>query len=278
MALVEAGDLLSTNSGARVALLDGTWRLGDGTRTARENFLNAHIPDAVFFDIDEISDRSSPLPHMAPGADAFAEAVGALGVSESDRVVVYDQDGVTSSPRVWWLFKAMGHRRVEVLNGGLKAWINAGGEVAQGAAEIEPARYRKPGRPSRLAGAEDARRALADGLVIDARPADRFAGSAPEPRPGLRPGAMPGALNVPAANLVGADGRLKPAATLRAIFTDAGLSAKPVVTTCGSGVSAALVGLALDVIGHAAWALYDGSWAEWGGVDQDAGLFPVVQA
>ncbi|MEL6213085.1 MAG: rhodanese-like domain-containing protein, partial [Pseudomonadota bacterium] len=183
-----------------------------------------------------------------------------------------------SSPRVWWLFKAMGHRRVEVLNGGLKAWINAGGEVAQGAAEIEPARYRKPHRPSRFAVAEDVRRALADGLVIDARPADRFAGSAPEPRPGLRPGAMPGALNVPAANLVGADGRLKPAATLRAIFTDAGLSAKPVVTTCGSGVSAALVGLALDVIGHAAWALYDGSWAEWGGVDQDAGLFPVVQA
>ncbi len=261
-----------------VAVIDASWRLGEGAGPARRAFEDAHIPGAVFFDIDEISDPASSLPHMAPPPEIFEEKVGALGIRENDAVIVYDQDGVASSPRVWWTFRAMGHRKVAVLNGGLPAWRRNGGRTASGPATKSATRYAAQPDPALVADAEAIRRRGADTAVLDARPRDRFEGIAPEPRPGLRAGAMPGAISVPAASLLTAAGELKGRGDLERIFDAASREEKTAILTCGSGVAAALLGLGLTVIGRDDWRLYDGSWAEWGLEENDIQAFPVVIA
>jgi thiosulfate/3-mercaptopyruvate sulfurtransferase len=248
-----------------VVVVDGSYYLPAMNRDAAAEYLDAHIPGAVRFDIDAVKDASSPLPHMLPRPDVFAEHVGRLGIGDGATVVVYDGAGLFAAPRVWWTFRVFGLGRVFILDGGLPKWRAEGRPIEDG-----PARPRRPARftPRFDAGAvrdlADVRAALAGSAqVVDARPAGRFNGTEPEPRPGLPSGHMPGALNVPFAELV-ADGRLKPPEELKAAFDRAGVDlARPVVTSCGSGVSAAILGLALDAVGHRNWALYDGSWAEW---------------
>lgn len=247
-----------------VKVLDASWHL-DG-RDARGEFEQGHVPGAVFFDLDAASDQASALPHMLPPPEVFAAFVGALGVSETDHVVVYDTAGLFSAARVWWMFRMMGAERVQVLDGGLPAWRAAGGEIETGAGVAPaPVRFAPRFTPDAVAGIEDVRAALAaSDQVVDARGAARFRGEAAEPRPGVRPGHMPGALNLPYSTLLTPEGLLKRGAALEAAFRDAGIDIdRPVTTTCGSGVTAAILSLGLAELGRGS-RLYDGSWSEWG--------------
>lgn len=270
-----AGPLVSTDAlAARLGdpdlrVVDATWFLPTEPRTGREAYLAAHIPGAVFFDIDEIADRSSGLPHMLPSPQAFAEAAGWLGLAREAGIVVYDAQGIFSAPRVWWTLKVMGYPSVAVLDGGLKTWLAEGRPVESGDVAPTPAAVAASFDPKAVRDFQAVRQALATGAaqVVDARPAARFRGEAPEPRPGLRAGHMPGARNLPWSAVVREDGTLKSSADLRAAFEGAGLDlSRPVIASCGSGVSAAVLTLALAQLGTEA-AIYDGSWAEWGARD-----------
>lgn len=269
--LVSTRALAATLDDPGLRLVDATWFL-DG-RDARAAHAAARLPRAVFFDIDALSEPESPLPHMLPAPEAFAVAMGALGLADTDRIVVYDAQGLFSAARVWWSFRAMGATRVQVLDGGLPKWRAEGRPLESGpSAQPAPATFRPTFRAEAVADLEAVRRALAEGSaqVADARPAARFRGEAPEPRPGLRRGHMPGARSLPFAELLNADGTMKPPAALRAAFAAAGVDPEqPLVATCGSGVTAAIIVLALAVLGREA-TLYDGSWAEWGGRDDTA--------
>lgn len=249
-----------------LVVIDGSWYLPALGRDPDAEYRAGHVPGAVRFDLDAVKDGLSPLPHMLPPADAFAAAVSAMGISEDSRVVIYDGIGLASAPRVRWTFKTFGARSVTILEGGLPAWRAAGHPVEAGEPAPRPgaAFTARLDRPA-VADADDVRRALAgEAQVVDARPAERFRGEAPEPRPGLASGHMPGARSLPASSLV-ADGRLKDAPALEAAFAAAGVDPKkPVVTTCGSGVTAAILSLALEILGRPARALYDGSWSDWG--------------
>ncbi|MFC5343789.1 sulfurtransferase [Brevundimonas staleyi] len=263
--LTSAADLAALTDGD-LRILDASWHL-DGT-PARPIFEQGHIPGAVFFDLEEISDRSDPLPHMMPTADQFGEQVGRLGVSETDRIVVYDTHGLMTAARAWWMFRAMGCDRVQVLDGGLPAWIRMGGALETGPAAPAPAEFKTDPRPEIIADVERVRAALESGApVLDARAAARFAGSAPEPRPGLRAGHMPGAVNLPYGELLTPDGLMREPEAVEAAFAARGLGPddRP-ITSCGSGVTAAVPLLALALLGREG-VLYDGSWAEWGGRD-----------
>ena len=250
-----------------LVVLDGSWHMPADGRDAKAEYGAAHIPGAVFFDIDAISDHASDLPHMLPTPPAFATAVRRLGVDVGSTLVVYDTVGVFSSPRVWWSFRAMGHAAVFVLDGGLKKWVAEGHPVEAGWREPEHGEFKAHPDVGLLADVEAVRAALASGAaqVVDARAAARFRGEAPEPRPGLRAGHMPGAHNVPWSQVVAADGTLAAPAQLMTAFEAAGVDpAEAIITTCGSGISASILALALARLGRADVAVYDGSWTEWG--------------
>ena len=256
-----------------VRIVDASWFMPGSPRDAKAEFAERHIPGAVFFDIDEIADTDSPLPHMLPSPVKFSARVRKLGLGDGSRIVVYDSSGILGAARVWWTFRVMGHEDVAVLDGGLPAWL----------AEDRPTddhdpqpgeRHFSPRVASDLVrDLNQIKRTLDSGReqVVDARPAPRFKGEVPEPRAGLRTGHMPGALNVPVGSVIAPDGRMKSAEEIRAVFEDAGVDLKkPIVTTCGSGITASVLALALARTGKDRVGVYDGSWSEWGGRDDTA--------
>jgi thiosulfate/3-mercaptopyruvate sulfurtransferase len=248
-------------------VVDGTWHMPQLGRDARAEFEAGHVAGASFFDIDAIADRTTTLPHMLPAADEFAAAVGGLGIGSDDRVVVYDTRGVVSAARVWWTFRVFGHDAVAVLDGGLRKWRAEGRPVERGPAARPRRTFRARLRPE-LVRDLSAMRANLDrrvAQVLDARSAGRFAGTEPEPRAGLRGGHIPGSLNLPYETLYRADGTLRPPDELREAAVAAGVDlSRPIVTTCGSGVTASVLALALYLAGRPDVAVYDGSWSEWG--------------
>lgn len=248
-------------------IFDASWFLPGSDQDAKANYTAAHIPGARFFDIDAISDQRSDLPHMAPPVEKFISKMRALGVGDGHQVVVYDQAGIFSAPRVWWLFKLMGKSDIAVLDGGLPKWL-AEGRPTEDMAPLIRDRHITVQRQAHLI--KDVTQVahaskLGDFEIIDARPKARFTGEAAEPRPGLRAGHIPNSKNVAFADVLNADGTLKPAPALTAAFLAAGVDlTKPAILSCGSGVSACVLSLALERIGHKDHSVYDGSWAEWG--------------
>ena len=260
-------DWLAANLGAPgLVVLDGSYYLPAMKRDADAEYLAGHIPGALRFDVDEIADHSTDLPHMLPSGAEFAAAVGKLGIAETDTIVAYDGLGLFASPRVWFTFRLFGAPNVYILDGGLPKWKAEGRPVEAGAVTRPAKTFNARRNAEVVASLERVRRAAETGAaqVVDARPADRFRGEAPEPRPGLASGHIPGSRNVPSTSVVD-NGLLAAPDKLRAAFAAGGVDLdKPVITSCGSGVSAAILWLALDALGKAPQALYDGSWSEWG--------------
>lgn len=250
-----------------VVLVDASWYMPAANRSGRAEYLASHLPGAVFFGIDDIADKTTTLPHMLPTPEAFAEAVGKLGIADTDTIVVYDEAGVFAAPRVWWTFRAMGARDVRVLDGGGPKWRAEGRPTVSGEEQPAPRTF-VPRYQAQLVHDFDAVLGLTRSkakAIVDARPGDRFRGEVPEPRPGLASGHIPTSLSVPASDVT-ANGQLKSAAELQALFTKAGVDVtRPIVTSCGSGVTASTVALALAIAGARDVAVYDGSWTEWGG-------------
>ena len=250
-------------------VVDATFYLPHLKRDARAEFVQAHIPGAVFFDIDAIADPGTSLPHMLPSPEAFARAVGALGIGSGDRVVAYGGRNMIASARVWWTFRVFGHDRVAVLDGGARKWKAEGRPIESGMPEPTPRRFTAGFRKELVAdfGRMRANLEMPREQMLDARSEGRFVGTEPEPRAGLRGGHIPGSLNLPYDRVFRTeDDTLLPPEALKAAFSDAGLDlGRPVVTTCGSGVSAAVLTLGLYLLGRADAAVYDGSWTEWGG-------------
>ncbi len=250
-----------------LCVVDASWYLPAQGRNARAEYEAAHIPRAVFFDQDVVVARNATLPHTLPDAHTFERHASAMGITRDDTIVVYDGPGFFSAPRVWWMFRIMGAQKVYVLEGGIDGWRAEGRIVTSEPTRVAASVFDARLDHGRVVDLDEMRAVVADGggQVADARSPGRFSGAEPEPREGVRSGHMPGARNVPA-SILSRDGKLLPPAELRAIFQKAGIDLnKPVVTSCGSGVTAAVITLALETLGHTDNRLYDGSWTEWGG-------------
>ena len=248
-------------------IVDASWYLPAQKRDAKAEYEAGHIPGAIFFDQDEVVDPDSKLPHTLPDPATFARHAGSMGISADDTIVIYDGPGMFSAPRVWWMFRVMGVFQVYVLDGGFDRWKAAGRPVTAEQTKVAPNIFHVDFDPSRVASLDEMKGIVASGesQIADARPAGRFAGEEPEPRAGVRGGHMPGAKSLPASTL-SRDGKLLPPEELKKRFEEAGVDlSKPVVTSCGSGITAAVITLALETLGHSANRLYDGSWTEWGG-------------
>jgi thiosulfate/3-mercaptopyruvate sulfurtransferase len=252
-----------------LVVFDATKYLPNENRDGRAEYVRAHVPGARFFDIDEVADPEADLPHMVPTPARFGRLLGTMGVSNASRVVFYDQKGLASAARGWWLMGLFGHDEAAVLDGGLPKWVREGRATEAGEpAGAVSATFRPDFRAARLRGIGDMIRNVATEreLVLDARAAGRFAATTPEPRPGMRSGHIPGSRNLPYTDLLGPDGTLLPAAELRDRLVRAGADgARPVVTSCGTGVTACILTLGLTLAGLPEGAVYDGSWTEWGG-------------
>lgn len=261
-------DWLAENLKApELRIFDASWFLPTVDRDARAEYEARHIPGARFFDIDEIADLRRDLPHMFPPVEKFLSRVRAMGVGDGHQIVVYDSLGIFSAPRVWWTFRAFGKTDIAVLDGGLPKWLAEGRPVTDAPPVIRDRHMivEKQGDMVKDVTEVAAAAKLGDWQIVDGRAADRFRGEAPEPRPGLRMGHIPGSKNLPWSDLLNEDGTMKDPAALKALFVAAGVDlSKPVISSCGSGINAAILDLALTRIGHERHAVYDGSWAEWG--------------
>ena len=270
-ALIDTGWLHEHLADADLRIVESTWYLPNVDREGIADYRNAHIPGAVFWDIDAICDPDSELPHMLPDQAVFANHAGRLGISNDSHVVVYDNSGMQTSPRVWWMLRAFGHRRVSVLDGGMRKWLAEDRPVSAETPTITPVHYKAKLTASMVRSMEDIRSNIESRKeqVLDARSAGRFAGTEPEPRPQCRPGHIPGSLNLPSATLVDPDtGTFRGAAELEATFAESGLDLQaPVITSCGSGITACVLAFGLHLLGKSDFAVYDGSWTEWGSGD-----------
>lgn len=255
----------------KIRIVDATFKMPGVLPLPKDDYLAAHIPGAVFFDVDAVSDHSNPLPHMFPSGEQFGRDVGGLGIGNDDTVVIYDAGGWVAGPRAWWTFLAYGHDKIRLLDGGLKKWRAEGRKLESGEATPKPATFKATFDAKRVRSMEQMVANLTSHAeqVIDARAAERFEGRVPEPRPGLRSGHIPGSRSVPYNKLFdAATGTMRPLSELRAAFTGAGVKLDaPIVTSCGSGVTAAVLTFALNRLGIENPAVYDGSWSEWGKLD-----------
>jgi thiosulfate/3-mercaptopyruvate sulfurtransferase len=266
--LTETDELARELDAPDLVIIDASWHMPDEGRDARAEYLQEHIPGAIFFDIDEIADTRSDLPHMLPPPEKFSSRMRSMGIGDGSRIVIYDSSGLFSAARVWWTFRVMGVDDVTVLNGGLPKWKEEGRSLESGPPRSRTTRHFTARRNADLVrDLTDIKKLLQDksAEIVDARAPERFTGKAPEPRPGLRSGHIPGARNVPFGQLLNKDGTMKSAGEIERMFEEAGVDlSKPVVTSCGSGITASVLALGLAQIGHRKTAVYDGSWSEWG--------------
>jgi thiosulfate/3-mercaptopyruvate sulfurtransferase len=266
--LTETDELARELDAPDLVIIDASWHMPDEGRNAHGEYLEEHIPGAIFFDIDEIADTKSSLPHMLPPPEKFSSRMRTMGIGDGSRIVIYDSAGLFSAARVWWMFRVMGVDDVSVLNGGLPKWKREGRLLESGPPRSRTTRHFTARRNAGLVrDLSDIEAVLKDrsAEIVDARAPERFAGKAPEPRPGLRSGHIPGSHNLPYGKLLNKDGTLKSSAEIEKLFHEAGVDlSKPVVASCGSGITAGVLALGLAQIGHRKTSVYDGSWSEWG--------------